>query len=116
MLRFVCLFALLCASGAAVAEIHIYSADHNNGRLIKIKEDGTLLWDCPNRNGHDVQLLPNGNVLIVTGKVQEIAPDKKVVWELGAPTIKSAESAQRLPNGHTVIADNGQMAVIEVDA
>jgi hypothetical protein len=103
-------------SSTSLAEVHIYSMDHETGRLIKIKEDGTLLWDCPNRNGHDVQLLPNGNVLIVTGKVQEIAPDKKVVWELGAPTIKSAESAQRLPNGHTVIADNGQMAVIEVDA
>ena len=100
----------------AVAEIQIYSMDHETGRLIKIKEDGTLVWDCSNRNGHDVQLLPNGNVLIVTGKVQEINPEKKVVWELGAPTIKFAESAQRLPNGHTVIGDTGQMAIIEVDA
>jgi len=101
---------------AALAETQIYSMDHETGRLIKIKEDGTLLWDCPNGNGHDVQLLPNGNVLIVTGKVQEITPEKQVVWELGAPTVKFAESAQRLPNGHTVIADTGQMAVIEVDA
>jgi hypothetical protein len=107
---------LLLAATTARAEIHIYSMDHETGRLIKIKEDGTLLWDCPNRNGHDVQLLPNGNVLIVAGKVQEISPDKKVVWELGAPTIRDAESAQRLPNGHTVVADNKQMAVIEVDA
>jgi hypothetical protein len=106
---------LLLTAATARAEIHIYSMDHETGRLIKIKEDGTLLWDCPNRNGHDVQLLPNGNVLIVTGKVQEISPDRKVVWELGSPTIRSAESAQRLANGHTVVADNGQMAVIEVD-
>ncbi len=110
--------ACVVAGGPAAAfgEIHIYSMDHENGRLIKLKEDGTLLWDCPNRNGHDVQLLPNGNVLIVTGKVQEITPDKKVVWELGAPTVKFAESAQRLPNGHTVIGDAAQMAIIEVDA
>ena len=86
------------------------------GEVVGSDEDGVLLWDCPNNNGHDVQLLPNGNVLIVTGKVQEIAPDKKVVWELGAPTIQFAESAQRLPNGHTVVADEKQMAIIEVDA
>src|SRR5947208_7137304 len=106
---------LLCLASAAGAEVHIYSADHNNGRLIKIKEDGTLLWECPNNNGHDVQLLPNGNVLIVTGRVLEVAPDKKVVWEAGPPTVLSAESAQRLPNGNTVIADNGQHCVLEVN-
>src|SRR5262249_25124582 len=75
----------------------------------------TLLWDCANRNGHDVQLLDNGNVLIAAGKVQEIAPDKKVVWELGSPTVKEAESAQRLANGNTVVADNGQHCVLEVN-
>jgi hypothetical protein len=118
-MRFYALSAVVlaaCLPSMARAELHVYSMDHETGRLIKIKEDGTLLWDCPNRNGHDVQLLPNGNVLIVTGKVEEIAPDKRVVWELGAPLIKFAESAQRLPNGHTVIGDAGQMAVIEVDA
>lgn len=105
----------LCLASAALAEVHVYCADHENGRLIKIKEDGTLLWDFPNHNGHDVQLLPNGNVLIVTGRVQEVTPDKRVVWELGPPTVLEAEAAQRLPNGHTVVADNGRHAVIEVD-
>lgn len=107
------LLASLPASSRA--EVHIYSMDHENGRLIKIKEDGTLLWDCPNRNGHDVQLLPNGNLLIVTGEVQEVRPDKSVAWRLGKPTVGFAESAQRLPNGHTVVGDTAKMAVIEVD-
>lgn len=105
----------LALSTTARAEVHIYSMDHETGRLIKIKPDGTLLWDCPNRNGHDVQLLPNGNVLIVTGEVREVRPDKTIAWRLGKPTIGFAESAQRLPNGHTVVADNAKMAVIEVD-
>jgi sugar lactone lactonase YvrE len=103
-----------CVSSAR-AEIHIYCADHNNKKLIKIKEDGTLLWEFPNNNGHDVQLLKNGNLLIVTGEVQEVSPDKKIVWHIGRPTIRSAEAAQRLDNGNTVIADNGQHAVIEID-
>jgi hypothetical protein len=103
--------------GALVrGETHIYCADHNNKRLIKIKEDGTLLWDCPNNNGHDVQLLKNGHVLIVTGEVQEVDANKTIVWKIGKPTVESAESAQRLDNGHTLIADNGKHAVLELDA
>ena len=97
------------------AERHIYCADHENKRLIKIKEDGTLLWDCPNNSGHEVELLKNGHVLIVTGEVQEIDTDKKVVWRVGKPTIEDAESAQRLENGHTVVADNGRHVVLELD-
>jgi uncharacterized protein YlzI (FlbEa/FlbD family) len=108
-------FALSMVAADGPQETHIYCMDHETGRLIKIKEDGTLLWDCPNRNGHDVQLLANGNILIVTGEVQEVRPDKAIAWRLGKPTVQFAESAQRLPNGHTVVADTGQMAVIEVD-
>src|SRR4051812_48715001 len=99
----------------ALGEIHIYVADHQNRNVLKIKEDGTVLWSAPNNNGHDVQLLKNGNLLIVTNQVQEISPDKKVVWSIGRPTIQTAEAAQRLENGHTVIADNGKHAVIEIN-
>ena len=101
------------ASGAVP---FIYVADHETGKVIKIKPDGTLVWDAPNGNSHDVQVLPNRNVLIVHGSaVEEVAPDRKVVWRVGRPTIVAAESAQRLPNGNTVIADNGRRKVIEVD-
>jgi len=100
----------------AVAEMHIYVADHETRKVIKIRPDGTLLWDATNDNGHDVQLLPGGNLLIIKGRVvQEVAPDKSVVWEVGRPVVEVAESAQRLPNGHTVIADNGRHCVIEID-
>jgi hypothetical protein len=106
----------LTLAATAVAEVHIYVADHETRKVIKIKEDGTLLWDATNNNGHDVQLLPGGNLLIVNGPVvQEITPEKKVVWEVGKPVVVSAESAQRLPGGNTLIADNGRRRVIEVD-
>jgi outer membrane protein assembly factor BamB len=107
---------LLVGSAASAKEMRIFVADHNTGKVIKIKEDGALLWDAPNRNGHDVQVLKNGNVLIVNGPVaQEVAPDRTVVWEVGKPLVESAESAQRLPNGNTVIADNGGHRVIEIN-
>lgn len=99
----------------ALAETHIYVAGHHNKTVIKIKEDGTLLWSFPNNNGHDVQLLKNGNILIVTGEVEEVTPDKKVVWQLGKPSVDIAEAAQRLENGNTVIADNGKHAVVEIN-
>ena len=106
--------ALALLTQRADAEIHIYAADHNTGKVIKFKEDGTLLWDFPNRNAHDVQVLKNGNVLINPGSVQEVTPDKNVVWEIGAPIVKNAEACQRLANGNTMIADNGTHTVIDV--
>jgi len=98
----------------ARAEIHIYAADHNTGKVIKIREDGTLLWDFPNRNAHDVQLLPNGNVLINPGSVQEVSPERKIVWECGKPIVQNAEACQRLTSGNTMIADNGAHTVLDV--
>jgi hypothetical protein len=116
---FRCLLAvalLIGLLGQVVAEDFLYVADHNNKKVIKIKLDGTLVWDAPNGNGHDVQVLPNKNILINNGNtVEEITPDKKIVWKVGRPTVMNAESAQRLPNGNTVIADNGPMKVIELD-
>jgi len=110
------LVAWLSAQSWAVAGTEIYVADHETRKVIKIKEDGTLLWDATNNNGHDVQLLPNGNLLINNGPVvQEVAPDRSVVWEVGKPIVGRAESAQRLPNGHTVIADNQHHRVIEIN-
>jgi outer membrane protein assembly factor BamB len=111
------LTAALAATAARAGDLRLIVADHETRKVIKIALDGTLLWDATNNNGHDVQLLPNGNLLIVNGPVvQEVAPDRRVVWEVGKPVVQSAESAQRLPNGHTVIADNGRMKVIEIDA
>ncbi len=111
------LLALLSAALVATAgERHIIVADHETKKVIKIKDDGTLLWDARNDNGHDVQLLANGNLVIVCGRtVQEVGPDKKVVREIGKPAVEVAESAQRLKNGNTVIADNGKMRVVEVN-
>jgi hypothetical protein len=111
------LFVLFGAALAAkAADRYLIVADHETKKVIKIKDDGTLVWDARNDNGHDVQLLANGNLLIVCGRtVQEVSPDKKVVREIGKPVVDSAESAHRLKNGNTVIADNGKMRVVEVN-
>jgi Mala s 1-like protein len=116
MLRWTLAIVALLLTGPLRAETYIYVADHNTGKVIKIKPDGSLVWDAPNGNGHDVQVLPSKNILINHGNVvEEVAPDKKVVWSVGRPIVTSAESVQRLTNGNTIIADTGRMKVLEID-
>jgi outer membrane protein assembly factor BamB len=108
---------LAMASGPAHAERHIYVADHDVRLVLKIKEDGTVLWKAENNNGHDVQVLENGNVLVnCPPSVREYRPDGKIVWEAGKEVAADPESAQRLRNGHTLIADNALHRVVEIDA
>jgi outer membrane protein assembly factor BamB len=105
------------AAVCAHAERHIYVADHDVRLVLKIKEDGTVLWKAANNNGHDVQVLESGNVLVnCPPSVREYAPDGKIVWETGKEVAADPESAQRLRNGHTLIADNAKHRVVEIDA
>jgi hypothetical protein len=114
--QFLVAMVLMALVGPVFAETYLYVADHETGKVIKIKPDGTLVWDTPNGNGHDVQVLPSKNVLLNRGNVvEEVTPEKKVVWTVGKPVVVSAEAVQRLANGNTVIADNGRMKVIEID-
>ena len=110
-------FVLTMASVSTHAERHIYVADHDVRLVLKIKEDGTVLWKAENNNGHDVQVLENGNVLVnCPPSVREYGPDGKIVWEAGKEVAADPESAQRLRNGHAVIADNAKHRVVEIDA
>ena len=82
MLRILlCVLLFIVSAHSAQAEKVIYAADHNTGKVVKFKEDGTPLWDFPNRSAHDVQLLANGNILINPRSVQEVTPEKEIVWD-----------------------------------
>ncbi|QOV88787.1 beta-propeller domain-containing protein [Humisphaera borealis] len=107
---------LLLSAGIVQAERHIYVADHSIKKVLKITDDGKVLWEADNNNGHDVQLLKNGNVLVnCPPGVREYSPDGKIVWEAGKDVVGGAEAAQRLENGNTVIADNSKHRVVEID-
>src|SRR5579871_3705007 len=68
-------------------------------------------------------MLPNGNVLLHTGPatIVEMTPEKKVVWEYTAkpkaPYTGAVEihAFQRLKNDLTMIAETGNLRIIEVD-
>ncbi len=96
--------------------------DKNHIAIVDAK--GTVEWEYPNEAGsmHDIQLLPNGNILYHNGvAVREVTRDKKVVWEYvskpkeGYSGRVTVHSFERLPNGLTMIAESGNQRLIEVD-
>jgi WD40 repeat protein len=68
-------------------------------------------------------MLPNGNILVSTAadNVVEISPDKQVVWKhqakpkAGYTGRVEIHGFQRLPNGNTLIAETGNLRLVEVD-
>ena len=96
-------------------------SDHGaRGQVVAMEwPSGRELWTVPNRSGHDVQPLADGHVLYTLGndrKVVEMDADHKPVWTYGPDEgLQHPISAQRLPNGNTLIGDAQLGKVIEVD-
>lgn len=98
---------------------------HDRGKVAIVTPAGEVEWEYRAEvDGHDVWLLPNGNVLLALGKahVAEVSKDKKVVWEYkskpkeGYKGRVEVHAFQRLANGRTMIAESGNRRLIEVDA
>lgn len=103
---------------------HVLGADKKH--VVIVGSDGKIEWEMPNpeaREIHDIQYLPNGNVLYQTGytTVMEVNKDKQIVWKYESKLIpentKRVEihSFQRLKNGLTMISESGNGRIIEVD-
>jgi hypothetical protein len=100
----------------------ILAGDDSTRRLAIIAPDGKVEWEIPVTAIHDAAVLPNGNVLLQQGwtKVQEVKPDRQVVWEYDAGKANPGKPVevhafQRLPDGVTMIAESGPARIIEVD-
>lgn len=79
----------------------------NGGRIWECGSDGKQRWEITNLGGPvDVQVLPGGRLLIpeyYNSRVTERDHEGKILWE--SPHLTgNAVSAQRLPNGNTLIA------------
>ena len=105
----------------AAAAVHtLLISDHGPGGEIIAMEwpSGKVLWTKPNERSHDVQALPNGHVLFTLGSqkyVAELDQNHREVWTYGsAEGLEHPLSAQRLPNGNTLIGDAKLGRVIEV--
>jgi hypothetical protein len=96
----------------------------DKGHAIILSAKGEVEWEAPCPfTSHDIAMLPNGNVLLHTGpaKIVEVTPDKKVVWEYTAKPKDGYSGGveihafQRLKDGVTMIAETGNLRIIEVD-
>ncbi len=118
------IMSIVCGGAVAqnVAGHRLIACDR--GRAIILSASGSVEWemDLP-YTAHDISVLPSGNVLLNTGpgSVQEVTPDKRVVWHWdGKPKEGSSDRVeihgfQRLKNGLTMIAETGNRRIIEVD-
>ena len=125
-MRFALLLALFASPLVAAEPVthRVLAADGSTGNLAIIDAAGKVEWEFKNRHDvHDLQLLPNGNVLTHTSAttIVEITPEKTIAWKYEAkpkPGVNRIEvhAFQRLPDGRTMIAESGNCRVIEVDA
>jgi hypothetical protein len=119
-----CFFLLAVTRAYAQSNYKVLGADKK--RVAIVNAAGEIEWDLANpdaREVHDIQLLPNGNVIYQTGytTVVEVNRDKQVVWrhesrpKEGYTGKVEIHSYQRLKNGLTLIAESGNGRLIEVD-
>ena len=100
----------------------VLAGDDSTHRLAIVGADGKLEWEIKVSAIHDAHILPNGNVLLQQGwtKVQEVTPEKQVVWEYDAAKANAGQRVeihafQRLADGNTMIVESGAARIIEVD-
>ena len=96
----------------------------DRGKITILNAKGEVEWQVDNPFVvHDMEMLPNGNVLYQTDShtTVEITKDKEVVWKyVSVPAgdykgVVEVHGFQRLKNGLTMIAETGNRRIIEVD-
>jgi outer membrane protein assembly factor BamB len=101
----------------------LVGASYGKNILAICEPDGTVIWKHktggPERGHtghHDVQLLPDGNILFHDSwsVTSEITPNRKIVWEHDSKGA-NVHAFQRLANGHTMIAESGLGRIVHLD-
>lgn len=102
----------------------ILAADYQKRRIALVSESGKKYWENPIRSIHDLELLPNGNILFQPNwtDIIEMTPEGHEVWRYDAAKQNGNEGKrievhafQRLSNGLTMIVESGSRRIIEVD-
>jgi hypothetical protein len=89
-------------------------ADYTQGKVFLVSADGNIDWEYPAPQCDDVWVLPNGNLLFVTGHgVKEVTRDKQVVFCYESKS--EIFACQRLANGNTFIGECTAARLLEVD-
>ncbi|MCY3019873.1 MAG: hypothetical protein NTW87_12700 [Planctomycetota bacterium] len=90
-------------------------ADYSGGKVFIVSVEGKIEWEyagAPNCN--DLWVLPNGNLLFVTGRgVKEVTREKKIVFEYQSKS--EIYACQRLANGNTFVGECNSGRLLDVD-
>lgn len=96
----------------------------DKGKVAIVNSQGKVEWEFANKaETHDIQLLPNGNVLLPMPKsvIAEVNREGKVVWQYeckpkaGYTGRIEVHAFQQLPDGNVMIAESGNRRIIEVN-
>ncbi len=88
--------------------------DYSNGKVLLVSADGKVEWEYPAPNCNDLWLLPNGNLLFVTGHgVKEVDRQKRIIFSYESKS--EIYACQRLADGNTFIGECNAGRLIEVD-
>jgi len=104
----------LLACGVMAAGLHVahpfLCADTRTDSVMKVDRHGQVVWSYSLPQVHDVWGLKNGNVLLASTKqgVQEVSPDKKVLWRYQAGKKERTYSCQPLPHGDVLVGISGK--------
>ncbi len=112
---------ILALAGAAPADDpkadgHAFvGVTFQKNKVVAVSAKGEVEWEYDAPACLDAWKLPNGNVLVASrGKgILEVTPDKKVVWSFKPDG--ETYTCQRLANGRTLVGDNKNARLIEVD-
>ncbi|WP_439629691.1 beta-propeller domain-containing protein [Gemmata sp.] len=122
LLSAVALAFSLAAAAQDAPKYRVLAQDR--GHIAIVGPDGKVEWEVEcKHNAHDIQMLPNGNVLFNSGgaAVSEVNPKKEVVWKYEAkPTPGNkgrveVHACQRLADGNTMVVETGNKRIVEVD-
>jgi hypothetical protein len=116
--------SIVCVACKPASQIDRLVIAAESGKLAIATADGTLLWEHPITQVHDLQLLENGNILVNNGwiKVMELDLAGNKVWEYDSSKTEGyngekieIHAFQRLSNGNTMVAESGISRIVEVD-
>lgn len=108
-------------SGADAIHHRLIFFEYGKGpnRLLELDADGKVVWDHkPPSIAVIFEVLPNGNVLYAYGGkptgVREVTRKGEEVWNYVSQS-PQVLGCQRLPNGNTLVAEQGPCQAVEVN-
>jgi hypothetical protein len=88
--------------------------DYVQGKVFLVSKAGEIEWEHAAPSSDDLWVLPNGNLLFVTGHgVLEVTRKKEVVFRYESKS--EIYACQRLPGGNTFIAECNAGRLLEVE-